>query len=250
MQKNTTKNKPTGPSVLFFDLETSPLLGFSWRTFKTDLLSIEKDSGLLAFGYKINSGPVHVLSKRKYTERQLVKRLWKLFDENDVLVAHNGDRFDIRKANALFIKYGLKPPQPYRTVDTLKIARRVGAFDSNRMDYLTNLLFGEGKHETGLKLWLDCMKGNRKALKQMEDYCAQDVVLLEKLYKELRAWDTNHPNSNLYHETTHNCRVCQSKRTIKRGYAYTKVGIYQRWQCRDCGAWSQGEKVNKEKVIK
>ena len=226
------------------------MLGFAWRTYKTNLLSIEKDSGLLAFGCKVNDGPVQVYSRRQFTERQLVKKLWKYFNDNDVLIAHNCDRFDVRKANALFIRYGLKPPQPYKTVDTLKIARRVGAFDSNRMDYLTNMLFGEGKIGTDLKLWLDCMKGDKKALKEMERYCSKDVSLLEKLYKELRAWHTGHPNSNLYHGTTHNCRVCQSKKTMKRGFSYTKVGIYQRWQCKDCGAWSQGEKINKEKVLK
>jgi len=226
------------------------MLGYTWRTFKTDLLSIEKDSGLLAFGYKVNDRPVHVLSKRKYTERQMARKLWKLFDDCDVLVAHNGDRFDIRKANALFIKYGFKPPSPYKSVDTLKIARKVGAFDSNKMDYLTGLLFGDNKKETSLKLWMDCMKGDKKAFRTMEEYCAHDVVLLERLYLELRAWHTGHPNSNVYEGTTHNCRVCSSNRTMKRGFAYTKVGVYQRWQCKDCGAWSQGEKVNKEKVIK
>ena len=239
-------------NILYFDLETSPMLGFSWRTYKTDLLSIEKDSGLLAFGYKVNDGPVHVLSKRRYTERQLVKKLWKLFNDNDILIAHNGDRFDVRKANALFIRYKLKPPAPYKTVDTLKIARKVAAFDSNRMDYLTNLLFNEGKIGTSYKLWSDCMKGDKKALKEMEEYCAQDIVLLHKLYNELSVWHTGNPNYNLYNGTTHNCTnpLCGSPRTIRRGPAYTKVGIYQRWQCKDCGAWSQGEKINKQKVLK
>lgn len=237
-------------NILYFDLETSPILGFSWGTYKTDLLSIEKDSGLLAFGYKVNDGPVHVLSRRKYTERQLVKKLWKLFNDSDILVAHNGDRFDIRKANALFIRYKLKPPAPYKSVDTLKIARKIGFFDSNRMDYLTKLMFNDRKKPSGLQLWLDCMKGDKRAFKKMEEYCEHDVVLLHKLYQELKPWHTGHPNTNLYQGTTHCCPNCGGNKVQRRGFNYTRVGVYQRYQCRSCGAWSQGEKVNKEKVLK
>ena len=238
--------------ILYFDLETSPILGFAWGNYKTNLLSIEKESGLLAFSYKVDDGPVQNLSRRKYTEKQMTKKLWKLFDEHDVICAHNGDRFDLRVANKLFIRHKLRPPSPYKTIDTLKIARKNFRFDSNKLDDLSNFLFGERKHSTGMKLWMDCMKGDKKALKTMEEYCGQDVNLQYKVYQELRAWHTGHPNSNLYNNTQYNCPVCGSDKTIKRGFNFTRVGKYQRYQCknRGCGAWSQGEKVNEDKVIK
>lgn len=234
------------------------MLGYAFRNYKTDLLSIEKESGLLAFSYKsvgfesgkVHDGPVHNLSKRKYTEKQMVKRLWKLFDEHDVLCAQNGDKFDMRVANRLFIKHKLKPPSPYKTIDTLKIARKYFRFDSNRLDDLGKFLLGERKHYTSLKLWFDCMKGDKKSLKTMEEYCGQDVELLYKVYMKLRPWHTGHPNTKLYEGSTHCCPVCNSTKTQKRGFNYTRVGVYQRYQCRACGAWSQGEKVNKEKTLK
>ena len=244
--------------ILFYDLETSPILGYTWRNYKTDLLSIEKESGLLAFSYKVatfsdgkvDDGPVHNLSRRKSTEKQMVKKLWKLFDEHDVICAQNGDKFDMRVANRLFVRHKLKPPSPYKTVDTLKIARKNFKFDSNRLDDLGVFLLGESKHPTSLKLWMDCIKGDKKALQTMEEYCGQDVELLYKVYLKLRPWHTGHPNSNLYNQTTHACPVCGSKHVQRRGFNHTRVGLYQRYQCRSCGAWSQGEKVNKEKVIR
>lgn len=243
--------------ILFYDLETSPILGYAWQNYKTNLLSIEKESGLLSFSYKVatfngnkvDDGPVQNFSRRKYTEKQMVKILWKLFDEHDVICAHNGDRFDMRMANRLFIEHKLKPPSPYKTIDTLKIARKHFRFDSNKLDDLVYFLFGERKHTTGLKLWMDCMKGRKESLKQMEEYCGHDVELQFQLYKTLRSWHTGHPNSNLYNETTHKCPVCGGD-TIKRGYNYTRAGKYQRYQCKVCGAWSQGEKINEDKVIK
>jgi len=238
-------------NILFFDLETSPILGFAWSNYKTNLLSIEKESGLLSFSYKVDDGPVHNLSRRGYSEKQMVKRLWKLFDEHEVLCAHNGDRFDVRMANKLFIRHKLKPPAPYKTIDTLKIARRYFRFDSNKLDDLSTFLLGEQKLSTGLKLWMDCMKGNKKALKKMEEYCEHDVYLQYRVYMKLRAWHTGHPNSNLYAGSTHKCPTC-SGNTQKRGFNYTRVGKYQRFQCTKsgCGSWSQGEKVNEDKLIR
>lgn len=238
-------------NILYFDLETSPILGFAWRNYKTDLLSIEKESGLLAFAYQINDGPVHALSRRNYSEKQLVKKLWKLFDENDVLCAQNGDKFDVRVANKLFIEHGLQPPSPYKTIDTLKIARKYFKFDSNRLDDLATFLLKEKKLETNKKLWMDCMKGNKDALKRMEEYCGHDVYLLRSVYMKMRGYHNGHPNFNLYSSSTHQCPNCGGP-TTKRGFNYTRVAKYQRHQCknRKCGAWSQGEKVNEDKVIR
>ena len=243
--------------ILFYDLESSPILGYTGQTYKTDVLSFENESGLLAFSYKVvdfedgkvTDGPVHNLSRRKYSEKQMVKELWKLFNDHDVICAQNGDRFDVRLANRLFIKYKLKPPSPYKTVDTLKLARKYFKFDSNRLDDLAFTLLGERKHHTSLKLWMDCLKGNKTALQTMEEYCGQDVELLYRVYMKLRPWHTGHPNHNLYSENTHKCPVCGG-RTIKRGFNYTRAGKYQRYQCLECGAWSQGEKVNSDKVLK
>ena len=42
-------------------------------------------------------------AKNKTDDTPLIKDLWKLFDEADILIAHNGDRFDRRKANSRFL---------------------------------------------------------------------------------------------------------------------------------------------------
>lgn len=237
-------------NILWFDIEVSPILGYAWQTYDTSLLKVEKDSGLLAFAFKINNNPIHVYSLREYTERQMVIRLWKLFNDADIIVAQNGDKFDIRWANRLFLKYKLKPPAPYKTVDTLKIAKKYFRFTSNRLDFIANMLLGEGKIETNLNLWMECVKGNKEALKEMEHYCVHDVKLLHGVYERLRAWHISHPNLNLTNGTTHNCPACGGK-TQKRGFMITRVGKYQRYACitEGCGAWSKGEKLPTAKVI-
>lgn len=234
--------------TLLFDIENSPLLGHAWGTYDQNLLSVIKDTELLCFAYKMNDGPIHVFSRRMFTERQLVKKLWALFDEADVIVGHNGDSFDIKMSNQYFIKYGLTPPSPYKSVDTIKMARRYFRFAQNKLDYLGQFLFKERKIATNMDLWFKCMEGDEAALKTMEKYNVQDVVLLDKVYRVLRPWHTGHPNTNLYLGSTHKCPACGGD-TQKRGVSYTRVGKYQRHQCKSCGAWSKGEKLNSDKVL-
>lgn len=233
---------------LFFDIENTPLVGTAWHTYNTDLLSIVKDTELLSFAYRINDGPIRVLSRRLFTERQLVKALWDLFDKSDVIVAHNGDSFDIKMSNMYFIKYKLEPPSPYKTVDTKKIAKKYFRFPQNKLDYIAQFLFGENKLATNKDLWFACMRGDKRALQEMEKYNKQDVVLLCRVYDTLKSWSTNHPNHNIYHNTTHQCPVCGGD-TQRRGTMVSRVGRYQRHQCKSCGAWSKGERITTDKVI-
>lgn len=238
--------------ILYFDLETTPILGYAWRKYKTNIFSIEEETGLLALSYAWNDKKPVVFSTRTKTEKEMTKLLWELFDEADVLCAHNGDNFDIKFANKLFVRHGFKPPGPYKKLDTLKMARRYFRFDSNSLDDLAKFLLGDEKIKTEPGLWKLCMNGNRTALRKMERYCKHDVVLQRNIYHALKPWHTGHPNHNLYQGTTHSCPTCGGDKLQRRGFNHTRVGVYQRYQCRDpkCGAWSQGEKVNPDKVIR
>lgn len=234
--------------ILYIDLETTPVLGYVWRAYEDSLLHVEKDFGILCFAYAWDNEPVQVVSRSKYTERQVVRQLWKLFDEAEVIVAQNGDKFDIKVSNALFMRYGFAPPSPYKTVDTLKLAKKYFKFTKNNLDFLASSLLGEGKHSTDKSLWFRCMDGDKEAFIDMELYCEQDVALLRRIYLKFRGWHTGHPNANLYNGTTHKCPNCGGD-TQKRGYMMTRVGVYQRYQCKKCAAWSKGQKINKDKVI-
>ena len=233
---------------LYIDLETTPVLGYVWRAYEDSLLNIKEDFKLLCFAYAWDDDKVRVVSGREYTENNMVRQLWELFNGADVIIAQNGDKFDIKVSNALFIRYKLDPPAPYKTVDTLKLAKKYFRFTKNNLDWLAFSLVGEKKHETFKDLWFKCMDGDIKSFKIMEGYCAQDVSLLRKVYHKLKSWHTGHPNYNVYNESTHKCPVCGGE-TQKRGFLFTRVGRYQRHQCKSCAAWSKGLKINSDKVI-
>jgi len=186
---------------------------------------------------------------RPKNDRGLITILHKVLSEANVLVAHNGDKFDLRKFNARAIFHGLKPLPRIPTIDTLKVARRCFHFNSNRLDYLGKFLCGEGKIKTEYALWLDVMDGDERALAKMVKYNKMDVVVLEKVYTRLRPYIKNHPNASLYREVIC-CPVCGSQVFQKRGFLYETTTKRQRYQCSvpECGKWFSGKFVARAEV--
>lgn len=245
------------PKILLVDLETAPSLGFVWGKWEQNVIQFKEDWYILCYAYKwlgekkiyINALPDYNGYKKQSTnDKHLVKDLWRLFDEADFIIAHHGDGFDIKKSNARFIFHGMQPPSPYKSIDTLKVARRHFKFDSNKLDDLAQYLkIGKKKAHEGKSTWLGCMMGDNKSWDVMKTYNAHDITLLEEVYLRLRAWSTTHPNLDSFTKKN-NCPTCQSSKVQRRGVNISKTGHRDRFHCRDCGAWFSGLQHFKAKI--
>lgn len=242
--------------VLLYDIETAPIIGPSWQIRESDTLWVIQDWYMLCFAWKwLDEKKTQVITlqdfkgykKNPQSDLELMKKLHELFTEADIVIGHNSDRFDNRKANARFILNGLQPPTPYQTVDTLKLARKHFGFSSNRLDHLGDYLGVGRKIKTDLDLWKRCMAGDPKAFKEMAKYNIQDVKLLEDVYLKLRPWATTHPNMANLEGRPEACPICGKEGFMwAQGIRYTKTGQYRRWQCKDCGAYSSQRKGEKD----
>jgi len=245
--------------ILLVDLEVTPSLGWTWKKWETNIIEFERDWYILSFSYKwLGDKKAKVVSlpefssykKDKEDDRYLVGSLWSFFDEADIIIGHNGDAFDIKKANARFLTHGFSPPSPYKTVDTLKLARKHFKFDSNKLDDLAKYLnIGSKENVGGFATWKGCMTGDKKAWKKMTSYNKMDVELLEEVYNKLKPWSNTRPNLNVLNGTIHSCPTCGKDQLQKRGFGITKVSRYQRYQCISCGSWSTGERIKMDKVV-
>ena len=227
---------------LLFDIEISPNLAYVWEKYEQDVIAFEKERELISFAYKwTGDKKIKAYCLNDLTPFQLTKKLHELFEEADIIVAHNGDEFDIKMANSFFAHFGLKPPKPFRTIDTLKIARKCFKFNSNKLNDL-GIYLGEGeKVDTGgFKLWLKCLKGDRHAWQKMKEYNKRDVELLEKVYHKLKPWG-NTPTL----EIGMKCPSCGSDNINKRGWIFNRVFKTQRYRCMSCGKWSHSNKKQK-----
>lgn len=174
--------------------------------------------------------------KKDHTDDfHVIKTLRDMLEDVDVLVHHFGDRFDIKKLNARIIYHDLPPLPKLLTVDTVKEVKKIAAFNSNKLDYLSKHLNGEGKIQTERGLWLKVLKGDPKAVQDMVDYCVVDVKRLEELYLRLLPYMKSHPIIST--PDTCNCPKCNSEKTIKDGIRLRASGArYQTYKCKDCGA--------------
>ena len=238
------------PKVLIFDIETSPIVAHVWglRDQNISLNQIVKDWQVLAWAAKwLGEDYVWYADTRNHkTDKPILDRLWHLLNEADIVITQNGQNFDSRKLNARFIEYGMKPPKPYKHLDTYKIAKAIGAFTSHKLEYLTDKLCTKYKklsHKNfpGMSLWNECLKGNVKAWNEMKKYNIHDVLSTEELYTKLKGWTpASMPSRGLEKA---DCRVCGSgTRMWHKGYEIKKTGRYHRYQCQGCFAWTTGGK--------
>jgi DNA polymerase elongation subunit (family B) len=244
-----------GAKLLFLDIETAPILMTSWsqRPPYAGAVYVVRDTYILMASWKWSHErtvqtaalPDFPRYKRnRHDDKDLCRILHRLLDEADIVCAHNGDAFDIKKINSRLITNGFEPPSPFKTIDTLKAARRAFKFDSNKLDNIGRYL-NEGRKipNTGADLWRGCVEdGDPKSWRIMRRYCKQDTELLAKVYERVKPWMPNHIDMRPYLKINEKtlCPTCGGIHTQRRGISVSKSRRYERMHCQDCGTWFQG----------
>ena len=231
-----------GPRILVFDIETTPMLSWHWRCFKENIspVQIVKFTRVLCWAAKwLDNDCVMFDSTQRDGEddKRCCKTLWKLCNDADILVAHNGRAFDMGTLRARWLAHYQEPPAPSRWVDTLRVARGRFRFPSNRLDGIARYLgLGSKLGHEGFQLWLDCMTGDKAAWSTMEEYNINDVLLDEEVYLKIRAWDSQHPNvSLLYGDGQDRCVVCGGRNfKALNQKAYTAASEFDARRCVTC----------------
>lgn len=245
------------PKILVFDIELAPIIAYVWGLFDQNigLNQIQKEWHVLSWAAKwIGSKEIyyHDQSDKKEIEddSEILKIIWSLLDEADIVLTQNGVRFDEKKLNARFVQIGLPPPSSFRHIDTLKIAKKYFAFTSNKLEWMTgkfNKKYKKLEHGKfpGFKLWAECLKGNPKAWAEMKKYNIHDILSLEELYlNTLRAWDKS-INFNVFSESFNNRCQCGSSEFRDKGFKFSNTGKFQKVICKSCGK----EHVLKENLL-
>jgi uncharacterized protein YprB with RNaseH-like and TPR domain len=228
---------------LFFDIETSPNIGLFWEAgYKKNIdhSNIIKERAIICICYKWEDekdvNEVHWDSRQ--CDKALLTKFIKVSNEADEMVGHNGDRFDLAwiRTRCLFHRIAMFPT--YTTIDTLKVARRIFRFNSNKLNYIADFLGIGQKIKTDFGLWKDIvLRKDSKAMQKMILYCKQDVLLLEKVFKELN----NHilPKTHygvIFGEDRGSCPECGSDELVIHSRKIMASGIKKIfYRCKTCG---------------
>ena len=244
---------------MILDIETTPMQAYVWKRWKENISLDQTISEWFmicwsakwlnddkAFGDCCTTD--EMLAE---DDMRICYSLWKVLNEADIVIAHNGNKFDIPKINSRFVVHGFLPPSPYKQIDTLDVAKKNFNFSSNKLDALAGYFNIEHKNPTDFNLWKACMAGDKAALNYMFEYNIKDVEILEKVYLRLRPWIKNHPNlATITMADELVCPVCGKKDIIPipGKYAGTAISQYQVYRCRDCYAVVRGRDKINEKV--
>ena len=191
--------------MLYIDIETSPVKFWGWPPLhEPSVLSVIEETKILCVSYRWgHESKTRIMSLPRFrgyrphvvNDFLLCKALWKIINAADVIVAHNGDRFDIKKINGRFFINGIEPPTDYITIDTLKVARRFLGLDSNKMGSICQYLgIGQKLATRGKDTWLGCIAGDGASWREMEAYNVHDTDLLVKVCAALMPWARSKPN--------------------------------------------------------
>jgi hypothetical protein len=244
------------PRTILWDIETSQNVVAVFSLKNQDWINAEnilQERYVISASWKVlGESKVYAVSvlddpKRfkanPHDDQHVLETLHGVLSEADIIVAHNGDQYDIKFTEGRMLIKGLPPLPPLSKIDTLKAAKDRFLFNANNLDYLGQMLGVGRKTSTPKGLWLKALAGDRAAIKTMVAYNKQDVLLLEKVFLKLRPYMANHVNRELFGDT--GCPRCGSHQTQRRGFHRSVTQIYQKFWCRGCGGWFRLRKAEK-----
>jgi len=249
-QKKNLQAKPlpsNKPKILVFDLETAPLRAYVWRLWKQNVHplngQLQSEWFLLTYAAKwlfddtVIAGKLTSKEVQEEDDSRLLHELWNLLNEADIVIAHNGRQFDVPILNGRFLKMNIKPPMPYKIIDTKTAASKHFNLPSNKLDYIAQYLGVGQKIETDFDLWVRCLNGNNAALNEMMIYNINDVKILEDVYLAMRPYIQPHPNLGLYIEDDVECCPCCTSTDISfEGKYVSYASTYSAFRCNSCGS--------------
>ena len=243
--------KQVKPRILIYDIETSAIVAHVWGIWQTNAVRVVEDWDIICFAYKwYGEKKTHFVAQWDFkdfkpnvrNDKQVVQKLWELFNEADVVIAHNGNSFDQKKSQARMMVHKMPPPAPYKQIDTKLEVKRVSAHTSNSLSALAKSLELDPKDDAGgYDTWINSMAGDKKAQRHFKKYNLQDVDTLEQLYEQVRPWMKTHPQMNVMTDRPTACPKCGTPDLMIKCMKYqsTNGNRYQYYRCKSCGGMAK-----------
>ena len=246
--------------ILLLDIETAPVKAYVWRMWKENIspCQVLSDWFMLSWSAKwLGEDAImsDVLTSEEVIEERderIVFSIWSLLNEAQIVISHNGIKFDLPRLQSRFVINGFPPTTPYKQIDTCKIAKQQFGFSSNKLDSLASYFGIENKIHTDFYLWKSCLEGDESSLNYMREYNEMDVIILEKVYMRLRPYIRGHVNIGLFEDKANVCPNCGSEEIneIVDKYSFNNTTITKLYRCSSCGAVSRGAKNEYPKEFK
>lgn len=253
-----TKDVKVKHKILFYDIETTPLLAYIWRPGKQFVghKQLHKDvnmHNIICITYCWNDGKkakALVWDHETKDCSKIVAEFDELVKQADITIGKNSDRFDVKHINTQRMLHNLQPfPEWSDTKDDLeKQMRKYFALPSQSLDYISAQLGYGGKIRMEFQDWIDIMEDTKgrgkKALKKMVKYGLKDIVDTRAVWSRLEKYFK--PRFNM---ATHLgdvvCVHCGSKNIYESYVRVAGKSKYQIYRCKDHGGYAGCRTINK-----
>jgi len=227
---------------LFYDIETSFCKGHFWRPGYDQRIGpeqITEYAKIICISWKWEGDDkIHNAhwGLKAQCDKNLLKKFIKELNKADEIVAHNGDRFDIKWIRTRALFHDIEMRYTYNSIDTLKLCKSYLNLPSNTLAHACKY-FGlvAKKDPGGMGTWSDIIfKKDQPALTRMIDYCDGDISSLEALYQKLKPYVQHKVNyAVLRGNEKFHCPECSKLSTHNKNYT-TAAGTVQHYmRCRD-----------------
>lgn len=121
-------------------------------------------------------------------DKKIVKQINQLVRSHDVIVAHNGTRYDLPFLRTRALRWGLRPLLEPKIVDPLSIAWRKWKLRSNRLGAISSHLgIKDKKTPLDMSIWADAMlNGNKRSMNLIVEHCIADIKVLSGVLKHVK----------------------------------------------------------------
>jgi len=220
---------------LFFDIETSPNIGFFWQCgYKLNIghHNIIKERAIICVSYKWeNENKVYHLKWNNGDDKQLILDFVNVLNQASEVIGHNSDNFDIPWLRGRALYHQIAFPSNLKSLDTFLKTKNNFRLNSHKLDYLAKYLRVGGKIEDGgFQNWVDIVLHNdSNAMDVMLAYCDNDVVILEDVYHKIKNYIKPNIHKGVYEgKPKWSCPLTGSTNVILFKNDFTATGTLQR----------------------
>lgn len=174
-------------STAVFDLETSDL---------------DADKGIVLCGCIKSSMAKKVITFRtdetnpgwakgkRGNDKRTVELIVAEISKHDVIVAHNGGRFDVPFLRTRLLRWGLPRLPELKLVDPMLVAFRKLRLRSNGLANLSDHLgITERKTPLFMSLWMNAiLNGDKASMDKIVEHCVADVAVLDKVLELVKPY--------------------------------------------------------------
>lgn len=175
----------------------------STLTFDLETTALEADRGVILCACWESSedpGKVHTLRQdetnpawkkgKRGDDKSLVKEVVGLIKSHDIVVAHNGTRFDLPFLRTRALRWGMRPVREVKVVDPLSIAWRKFKLRSNRLGAIADFLgIVDRKTPLDMSVWADAyLNGTKGAMDLIVEHCVADVKVLSAVLEHVKGF--------------------------------------------------------------